>query len=253
VTSELAYRDFYYPLNVFMHILTAEEGAVRYLHYGLFERPDESIGTAQERSTELLLSRLPAVPTRILDAGSGVGTTLDRLTRLGHDVTGITPDAKQVALIRQRFGDSVRVECVRFEDYPGIADLILFQESSQYIESRTLFARAAAIAPHVIVLDEFSLRPLDQPGALPPLEGFLSAAAEQGFQLVEELDLSNQAAPTIDYFNVRIPEHRARLEADLGLARAQIDDLIASGIRYRELYRNGTYGYRLLQFRRPRL
>ena len=33
----IAYRDFYYPLNVFMHILTHEEGAVRYLHYGLFD------------------------------------------------------------------------------------------------------------------------------------------------------------------------------------------------------------------------
>ena len=39
----LPYRDFYYPLNVFMHILNQEEGGVSYLYYGLFERSDESI------------------------------------------------------------------------------------------------------------------------------------------------------------------------------------------------------------------
>ena len=53
--SEAPYRDFYYPLNVFMHILTNEEGSVSYLHYGLFEREGEPIGEAQERSTSMLL------------------------------------------------------------------------------------------------------------------------------------------------------------------------------------------------------
>src|SRR5438309_2103091 len=52
----LPYRDFYYPLNVFMHILTHEEGGVDYLHYALFENEHERIGVAQEHSTELLLS-----------------------------------------------------------------------------------------------------------------------------------------------------------------------------------------------------
>src|SRR5439155_10668522 len=43
------YRDFYYTLNVFMHVLTLEEGGVEHLHYGLFERVDEPICAAQER------------------------------------------------------------------------------------------------------------------------------------------------------------------------------------------------------------
>ena len=246
----LPYRDFYYPLNVFMHILTAEEGGVAYLHYGLFETPGERIAAAQERSTELLLRRLPPPPARVLDAGSGLGTTLALLTRLGYDVTGITPDEKQVAMIRARYGGEVRIEPLRFEDATTPVDVIVFQESSQYIDSQALFARAAALAPRVLVLDEFALRPVEQPGALHSLEGFLQAAAEHGFDAVEDVDLSAQAAPTIDYFNRRIPLHRERLIADLDLPGAQIDDLVASGQRYRELYRDGTYGYRLLQFRR---
>src|SRR5205823_5833786 len=107
----IAYRDFYYPLNVFMHILTREEGGVRYLHYGLFEQPDESIDAAQERSTELLLSRLPPPPARLLDVGVGLGTTLARLRELGYDAEGITPDAKQAAMAR------VPVTVASFEEY----------------------------------------------------------------------------------------------------------------------------------------
>jgi SAM-dependent methyltransferase len=249
----LPYRDFYYPLNVFMHILTHEEGGVTYLHYALFESEDksdsESIGAAQERSTELLLSRLPPPPARILEVGIGLGTTLLRLTRLGYDAEGITPDEKQIAMVRQRYGDELRVSCVSFEALEASLpfDVVVFQESSQYIDSETLFARARTLAPRVIVLDEFALQPLDQPGALHSRRRFLDAAAEAGFVVEEELDLSAQAAPTVDYFNVRLPRYREMLKADLGLTDGQVDDLIASGTRYRELYRSGVYGYRLIR------
>ena len=247
--SSLPYRDFYYPLNVFMHVLTHEEGDVPYLHYALFADAAEGIQAAQEHSTEMLLARLPQPPARLLEVGSGVGTTLNRLTTLGYEVAGITPDDKQISWIRTRFGDRVRVECVRYEDYSGPpVDVLLFQESSQYIDSDAVFGRASTLAPRVLVLDEFALRTLDTPGALHSLSGFLDAATRHGFLLTEEIDLTERAAPTIDYFNTRLPLYRERLVADLGLTNEQVDDLITSGHRYRELYRDGTYGYRLLQF-----
>ncbi|HJQ37896.1 MAG TPA: methyltransferase domain-containing protein [Thermoanaerobaculia bacterium] len=241
----LPYREFYYPLNVFMHILTHEEGAVPYLHYGLFTHPGERIGSAQERSTQLLVARLPPPPARLLEVGSGLGTTLRLLLDLGYDATGITPDEKQIAMI-----GALPVRCMRFEDYPAESfDTILFQESSQYIDSNALFARAHALAPHMIVLDEFALRPIDIPGALHSFEGFLDAAAQHGFRVIEEVDLSAQAAPTVDYFNLRLDRFREPLIRDLGITNEQVDDLIASGVRYRSLYADGTYGYRLLQFK----
>jgi SAM-dependent methyltransferase len=251
----LAYRDFYYPLNVFMHILTAEEGAVSYLHYGLFERDDEPIARAQERSTELLFSRLPAPPARLLDVGSGLGTTLRKLAARGYRATGITPDAKQIALI----GDGVDVRCVAFEDMPEAEseelgaseafDAIIFQESSQYIDSERLFAKARALTRHVVVLDEFTIQPAAD-ATLHALDRFLAAAAQNGFEKVEDLDVSDKAAPTIDYFTTRLPRFREALIADLGLSNEQVDALIDSGARYRDFYRRGIYGYRLLQFRR---
>ena len=244
--ASLPYRDFYYPLNVFMHILTHEEGSVSYLHYGLFESERDTIGQAQERSTALLLSRLPPPPASLLEVGTGLGTTLRLLTGLGYDAEGITPDERQIAVVRERHGSAVRVHQAAFETFESgrTYDAIVFQESSQYIESDALFARAAAIAPLVVVLDEFALQPLE---GLHRLDRFLDAAAGHGFELVEELDLSGQATPSTKYFLDRFPRYRSRLEADLGLTAAQYDELVASGEKYLQRYRDGEYGYRLLR------
>lgn len=226
-----------------MHILSHEEGAVRHLHYGLFERAEDTLLQAQERSTELLLSRLPPPPAKLLEAGIGLGTMLTRLLALGYDAEGITPDEHQIAM-----AGALPVHCAAFETFdPGRTyDAIVFQESSQYIDSEALFARAKALAPRVIVLDEFALQPLDEEGALHSLTGFLDAAAGHGFRVTEELDVSAKAAPTMDYFTHRIPAYRERLIADLGITDEQIEQLIASGAKYRSRYAEGVYGYRLL-------
>lgn len=248
----VAYRDFYYPLNVFMHILTLEEGSVSYLHYGLFESADETISVAQEHSTELLLSRLPAPPARLLDVGIGVGTTLAHLTSLRYDVTGITPDVRQVAMVKARYGDDVNVVCSSFETFtaPHAYDSVVFQESSQYIESAALFSKARALTRHVVVIDEFAAQKLETPGALHSLPQFVEAASRNGFRRIEEIDLSSKAAPSIDYFRERLPLYRDGLIEDLGITAQQVDELIANGERNRELYARGIHVYRLLQFRR---
>jgi SAM-dependent methyltransferase len=249
-TDMFPYRDVTYPLNVFMHILMGDEGGVTCLHYALFEHEGESIAMAQERSTEILLARLPQPPARILEAGIGLGTTLARLTRAGYDAVGITPDRQQIAMVRDRFGDELRVECVAFEQFEADRpfDVVVFQESSQYIPSEALFAKAKTLTRRVLVLDEFALKPIDTPGALHSLEDFLAAAERHGFAKLEELDLSAKAAPTIDYFLQRIPRYRESLKKDLGITDRQVDDLLTSN--YRQLYREGVYGYRLLVFGR---
>jgi SAM-dependent methyltransferase len=223
------------------------------MHYGLFEEPGESIATAQERSTELLLSRLPPAPASLLEVGIGLGTTLARLTELGYAAEGITPDPAQEAAAAARFGGRIRLHTAPLEHFStsNRYAVFLFQESSQYIPSEALFRKVRALAApgaRVVVLDEFALRPVDGPGALHRLEGFLRAANGEGFRLHEEVDLTRQAAPTIDYFLDRIPRHRDALEESLGLEPARLDELLASGRAYREKYRDGTYGYRLLRF-----
>ena len=250
--DDLPYREFLYPLNVFMYVLSHEEGGVRYLHYGLFDSPADTIAEAQERSTELLMERLPPPPAKVLEVGIGLGTTLARLTRSGYDAIGITPDAKQIDMVRGRYGDLVRAECVAFESYISNEnfDCVLFQESAQYIDSAALFTRAAELTRYVLVADEFALEPVDEPAALHSYARFIDEAAARGFHVSEEIDLSQRAAPTVDYFMKRLPGYREELGEALGVESRQIDDLIASGERYRDLYRRGVYAYRLIALRR---
>ena len=249
------YRTFLFPLNVLTHILLTEEGDVPYLHYGLFEREDESIAVAQQRSTDLVLARLPPPPGRLLEVGVGLGTTFARLRRLGYEAEGITPDATQIAIARSRFGGELPLYAVGLEAFETSRpfDIVLFQESAQYVDSAVLFRKVAALAAPgaaLLVLDEFALRHVDRPDALHRLDRFLAVAESTGFRLEEEIDLSREAAPTIDYFLQRLSRHRASLVAEVGVSAEQVEGLIASGREYRELYRTGAYGYRLLSFRR---
>jgi SAM-dependent methyltransferase len=253
-----AFRDFPFPLNVLLTVLEREEGSVRAMHYGLFETPGEPIAVAQERSTELLFSRLPPPPARLLEVGIGLGTTLARLTEKGYVAEGITPDAIQAAAAKARHGERIRVHTTPLERFETANryDAVLFQESSQYIESGALFRKVSTLsAPggRVVVLDEFALRPVEKAGALHRLDLFLEAAAWEGFRLEEDLDVSKQAAPTIDWFLEHIPKRREEVARDLNVTPDQVDALVTSGRVYRELYASGDYRYRLLGFQRREL
>jgi SAM-dependent methyltransferase len=246
-------RDFPFPLNVLLTVLEREEGSVDSMHYGLFEAPGESIAAAQERSTALLLSRLPPPPARLLEVGVGLGTTLARLAAMGYDTEGLTPDPIQAAAARERFGDGIRVQTAPLEMFETESryDAVFFQESSQYIESGALFRKVRALAApgaRVVVLDEFALVPVEKPDALHRLDLFLEAARREGFRLAEEVDVSRQAMPTIDWFLERISRHRTAIQESLGVGPDQLDGLLVSGRDYRALYESGDYGYRLLRF-----
>lgn len=247
-----AFRDFLFPLNVFMLILHAEEPEVKYLHYGLFAHRGESLIAAQERSTALLFEQLLPAPSSILDVGIGLGTTLKMLMDAGYVAQGITPDAQQVEAARARWGAGFPVTQARFEDSPPSRrfDTILFQESAQYIAPAALFRGAAAMTNRIVVLDEFTGPNAPAGGSLHSWSGFLEDAVRHDFALVLERDLSMAAAPSVDYFMTRIPSYRSRLIEELALDDVKIDDLLVSGERYLASYASGHYMYRLAVFER---
>ena len=81
----------------------------------------------------------------------------------------------------------VRVEQITLESpAPRPFDVVVFQESSQDIESRALFAKAAQLARDVMVIDDFAAAPV---GTLHRLDDFLDGAKENGLRNVEDVVL----------------------------------------------------------------
>jgi glycosyltransferase involved in cell wall biosynthesis/cyclopropane fatty-acyl-phospholipid synthase-like methyltransferase len=253
--NPMRHAQFAFPLNVYAHLLVLDYGGFSYLHYGLFEPGLSDIAEAQECATALLFSRLPAPPCRILEVGIGTGATLARLVNTGYEALGITPETSQIDYAKSRHGAELPAVASRLEDFSSAEkfDLLLFQESAQYITSPALFQKAAELlreGGEILLMDEVALR--ENLHGLPWLDGYPSAGAAAGFALVERLDLSSHAAPTNAYIVDALGRHRQRLIDDLGLQADAIAGLIASARNYQQKYEDGRYGYCLLRFRKNR-
>lgn len=247
--------EFAFPLNVYAYAMCLEDGKADYLHYGLFQSVDESLLVAQLHSCDLLLERLPSPPCRILEVGIGLGTMLTRLHTLGYDVTGITPDSAQIRIAQEK--TEAPLVCSRLEDFkaqPGSFDVVLFQESSQYIDPLSVFNQAFdLLAPggQLFILDETLLQAVAYGReGLHSRHVMLDMALRFGFELIEQIDLSQAAFPTLDYLLRVVERHRQTLITDLGCSSEQLDALNASNRLYREKYASGRYGYSFLQFRK---
>ena len=252
----LNHRNFAFPLNVYAHVLSLNYGGFDYLHYGMFESGEDNVRRAQELASRMLFARLPKTPARILEVGIGIGTTLSRLVAAGHQAIGITPDPNQVSYAQQTQGASLPAVCTRLEDYAGgNFDWMVFQESAQYINTATLFSKASELlieGGQLLIMDEMSLRRSDEPG-LPSRDDYLALAQSNGFEVLENLDLSALAEPTNTYILNAVTEHRERLMTDLGLPLEQIDSLLMSARLYVEKYRDGRYGYGLIHIQKQPL
>ena len=248
--------DFSFPLNVYARMLELDEGRLDYLHYGLFERDDEPVWQAQERASRRLWGVLPP-PCRVLEVGIGVGTTLRRLCDAGYRATGITPDAAQVAEVRARLGDEVDLRVTTLEALPAQADpfdLMLLQESAQYIEPLALFEAADRLLADdatLVVMDEFALaRRGPEDTGLHRFDAFVALAVRMGWTLDHDEDVSAQAAGTAMAIGRLVERQRAALQRDLKLQPEAIDALLQSTRHYQRQYAEGVFGYRVLRLRR---
>ena len=252
----LPYKNFAFPLNVYSHILYKDYGNLKYLHYGLFEQDNQDAQSAQQRASDLLFSHLPPSPCRILEVGTGLGTTLSKLVLKGYDVTGITPDENQIRYAKKSHGESLPVFCERLEDFSDTRkfDLILFQESAQYIDSVDLFEATSQLLASdgkILIMDEFALqRTENHKENLHYLEHVLRLAERAGFVLETRIDLSRQATPTLDWLIDAVSRHAKTLHNELAVSPETLEELEASNKIYRDKYTNGQFGYFLLSFKR---
>lgn len=235
---------FSYPLNLFARAMELEEGAVRYLHHGIYEHEGQPIHEAQEHATRLTLAQLPAPPARILEVGIGLGTTGRLLQERGYEYVGITPDAAQIERCRE---SGLDLRCVKLEHLPpdGPAfDVILFQESAQYLDVEDILRKAdELLAPGgaVVIADELR-------GEL--FRSLRSLLAGQPIVLEEARDVSAGAIPSFRYMLRILRTHLERLAAELALPREHIEGMILYTDHRLRKYERGDYVYALLRLRK---
>jgi len=189
--------------------------------------------------------------------GIGLGTTFHKLEELGYAVTGITPDLPQIEEARKRTGKEAHILPVRFEDLTsesGPYDLILMQESAQHINPLDLVNQACdllADGGELFILDEVILHSTGTGSEnLPFLKHFLAIAERCCFELVEHIDLSAKAAPTLDYLLSTVKKHKDEIKRELALSEDAFTSLMVSSQAYKQRYTDGIYGYVLLRFKK---
>jgi SAM-dependent methyltransferase len=231
----MPYFDFSIPLNVYAHAIYLETGESKYLHYG-FNVEQLGIHQAQQNSTDFLISKLSPAPLDILEVGIGLGTTAKQLVKAGYNYTGVVPDSAQIAYCREQ---NLNVIESRFESMSQQMqyDVILFQESAQYIPAKTLLQKALALLKPtgcLLVLDEI---------ATETIEGLIQLAAQIGFEIVEQQDFTKKATPSLNYLVEVIYQHRSSILQDLRVSSLQLSQLLYDLELRKKAYQEQEYSY----------
>jgi SAM-dependent methyltransferase len=177
----------------------------KYQHYGLWEGDPltlQGLKTAQERYSDNLCSWIPEGVKRILDVGCGTGGNAAKLSGMGFEVEGLSPDPYQQGVFTK--GTKLPFHLTTCQAFrPERAyDLVLMSESAQYITLEELFPAVARCAPggYLLACDYFVLKKdgsrMTRSGHL--LDGFLQEADKHGFVVERSEDITDKVTPTLD-------------------------------------------------------
>lgn len=180
-----------------------------HLHYGYWtEDLDIDIANlhiAQENYTNFLISHIPYSVKTILDVGCGFGKIAEKLINLGYQVDCISPSpflCEQVRTLLE--GASEVFEC-RYEQLETEKryDMILFSESFQYIALDKGIEKALTFLNnngYLLICDPFKkeVKGNNILGGGHELTKFHATVAHYPFELVKDLDMTEQTAPNLD-------------------------------------------------------
>lgn len=182
------------------------------LHYGLWPEGLEvrlaNLPEAQANHSSLIISHIPDGAKTILDVGSGSGAFARQLIEMGYQVDCVSPSVLLARHVREMLEDRGRVFECRFEDLETekTYDLILFSESFQYVKLSTALDKSLALlnpGGSLLICDFFKT---DAPGKNVHggghrLTRFYEVIAGRPFKLIEDIDITSQAAPNMTIIN----------------------------------------------------
>ncbi len=246
------------------HHLLASASGTRHLHFGLFATGAEPLPGAME-STALVAARRIGPGTRVLDLGCGLGGTTMALLRRGLDAWGIdpspalieaarrhpaaagTPLGQRIATgtlfdgaLRGRFGALVQIEVLQF--FPDLRALV-----------RGWAECLAGDSASVVIVDVFAAVARDwRRVPFHPVDR-LRAAARPFFELVEQVDLTKSALPTMPRLNSVLSANRAAFCSAFAPRNGVAEDIAELQSQLTNLHcalRNGDLSYRLIVLRK---
>lgn len=183
-----------------------------YLHAGYFDpipADAESISfadlkRAMQAYTDLVAARVPD-GARVLDVGCGTGGLIGQLRARGIEATGLTPSAAHARYVRERHGCEVlesKLEDIDVDRWRGRFDVLTSMESFHNVPpDRGVPIMRALLAPggRWINIDYYRLRSDTRNRSGRLLEDYRRAVDAAGFEVVEEIDVSANTAPSMAF------------------------------------------------------
>ncbi|CAN5464338.1 hypothetical protein BH23BAC1_BH23BAC1_03030 [soil metagenome] len=194
-------------LILFKYFLDSE-----YLHYGLFSEglPTEvsNLAKAQKNYADFLISKIPAEVKSILDVGCGSGKFAQDLINRGYNIDCVSPGTILTEHARKKLNGKAEIFQKKFEDVitDKKYDMVMFSESFQYINMDASFTKSLSFLKpegHIMICDFFKTNAegVCQLGGGHNFKEFQEVVKKYPVKLIEEKDITNETAPTIDLVN----------------------------------------------------
>ena len=185
------------------------------LHYGYWEEREklkeegtkltlDCLRNAQQKYTDILIEAIPKNVKSILDVGCGIGDVSRALSKLDYDVTAISPDSNHVKYFENHFSRLTFLQ-TKFEDLKidRQFDLILMSESQNYFPTEIGFRQCATLLlpkGYLLVSGMFKKNSRSEFTEVPnTIEDYAKAAEKHGLLLIENVDITQNILPTIDF------------------------------------------------------
>ncbi len=185
------------------------------LHYGYWEESEkltegdnkltlECLRDGQQKYTDMLIEAIPKNVKSILDVGCGIGDVSRALSKLEYDVTAISPDGNHAKYFENHLSKLTFFQ-TKFEDFDidNKFDLILMSESQNYFPTEIGFHQCTSfLLPkgYLLVAGMFRKDSNSKIAEVPnTIEDYIKTAEKHGLLLIENVDITGNILPTIDF------------------------------------------------------